>query len=165
MNAEYYIEKLGLTKHPEGGYYKEIYRAAESIEKSALPARYNSARNVSTAIYFLLNKSDKSHFHKLNSDELWHFYDGTSLTIHMITEEVEYTVQRLGRNLEHGEVYQCVIPKGTWFAAEVDDKKSFTLIGCTVAPGFDFADFTLAKRNDLIALFPGHKKLIEQFSL
>jgi len=165
MNAEYYIEKLGLTKHPEGGYYKEIYRAAESIEKSALPARYNSARNVSTAIYFLLNKSDKSHFHKLNSDELWHFYDGTSLTIHMITEEVEYTVQRLGRNLEHGEVYQCVIPKGTWFAAEVDDKKSFTLIGCTVAPGFNFADFTLAKRNDLIALFPGHKKLIEQFSL
>lgn len=154
---------MDLLKHPEGGYYKEIYRSEEVIVKEALPARYATGRNISTSIYYMLAKEQVSHFHKLQSDEIWHFYYGTSLTIYMIDEKGNYAEQKLGRNLDEGEVLQFVIPKCTWFAAEVNDKKSFSLIGCTVAPGFDFADFELARREVLSAQFPLLKEVIEQF--
>jgi len=164
MNAHYWINKLNLVKHPEGGYYKEIYRSEEVISKNALPDRYSSDRNVSTSIYFLLDREDVSHFHQIQSDEKWHFYEGISLTIHMIDEAGNYSSQKLGRNFEEGETHQFVIPKCTWFAAEVNDKTSFTLIGCTVAPGFDFADFELANREVLIKQFPLHKIIIERLT-
>lgn len=164
MNAKYWIHKLDLLKHPEGGYYKEIYRSEEVIPIEALPDRYSDKRNVSTSIYFMLDKEQVSHFHKLQSDEIWHFYYGVSLTIHMIDESGNYSIQKLGRNLDEGEALQFVIPKCTWFAAEVNDKKSFSLIGCTVAPGFDFADFELAKRGELVKQFPLLKEIIEQFT-
>ena len=164
MNANYWINKLDLIKHPEGGYYKEIYRSEEVIAKEALPGRYSAERNVSTSIYFLLAKAQVSHLHKLQSDEIWHFYYGHSLTIYMIDEKGKYAEQKLGRNLDEGEALQFVIPKSTWFAAEVNDKNSFSLIGCTVAPGFDFADFELAKREELIKLFPQHKSIIESLT-
>ena len=164
MNANYWINKLNLIKHPEGGYYKEIYRSEEVISKNALPDRYSSERSVSTAIYFLLDREDVSHFHKIQSDETWHFYEGTSLTIHMIDEAGNYSFQKLGRNFEEGETHQFVIPKCTWFAAEVNDKNSFALIGCTVAPGFDFADFELAKREELVKHFRALKKIIERLT-
>ncbi|MCK9212102.1 MAG: cupin domain-containing protein [Ignavibacteriaceae bacterium] len=164
MNAKYWIHKLDLLKHPEGGYYKEIYRSEEVIPIEALPDRYLDKRNVSTSIYFMLDKEQVSHFHKLQSDEIWHFYEGSSLIIHLINEAGNYSSQKLGRNLDEGEVLQFVIPKFSWFAAEVNDKKSFSLIGCTVAPGFDFADFELAKREELIKQFPLLKKVVEQFT-
>lgn len=164
MNANYWIHKLDLLKHPEGGYYKEIYRSDEVIAKDVLPDRYTAERNVSTSIYFLLAKEQVSRFHKLKSDEIWHFYYGTSLTIHMIDEKGKYAEQKLGRNLDEGEVLQFVIPKHTWFAAEVNNKSSFSLIGCTVAPGFDFADFELAKREEMVKKFPALKKIIERFT-
>lgn len=164
MKANYWINKLGLVKHPEGGYYKEIYRSEEVIAVEALPDRYTTQRNVSTSIYFLLDREDVSHFHKIQSDEIWHFYEGTSLTIHMIDDEGNYSLQKLGRNIEDGEVFQFVIPKGTWFAAEVINKNSFALIGCTVAPGFDFADFELAKRGELVGKFPMHKTIIDRLT-
>jgi len=163
MNADFYIQKLGLTKHPEGGYYKEVYRSEDVIEEESLPDRYTSKRNVSTSIYFLLDKEDVSHFHKLQSDEIWHFYEGSSLTIHMIDEAGNYTLKRLGREVTDGEVFQFVIPKFTWFAAEVNDKTSFTLIGCTVAPGFDFADFELGKKEEMTNQFSPLKEIIEKF--
>jgi hypothetical protein len=112
----------------------------------------------------MLDKEQVSHFHKLQSDEIWHFYEGSSLIIHLINEAGNYSSQKLGRNLDEGEVLQFVIPKFSWFAAEVNDKKSFSLIGCTVAPGFDFADFELAKREELIKQFPLLKKVVEQFT-
>ena len=164
MNAKYWIHKLDLLKHPEGGYYKEIYRSEEVIAVEALPDRYTAQRNVSTSIYFMLDREQVSHFHKLQSDEIWHFYYGASLTIHKIDEAGNYTAQKLGRNLDEGEVLQFVIPKHTWFAAEVNDKKSFTLIGCTVAPGFDFADFELAKREEMVKQFPLLEKVIERLT-
>ncbi|MFA4924944.1 MAG: cupin domain-containing protein [Ignavibacteriaceae bacterium] len=160
MNARYWINNLQLINHPEGGYFKEVYRSEEAITKEALPVRYSAKRNVSTSIYFLLEKEEVSHFHKLKSDEIWHFYYGSSLTIHLIDEGGNYSIQKLGRNIEEGEVLQFVIPKFSWFAAEVNDKKSFSLIGCTVAPGFDFADFELAKREELIKQFPQYKIII-----
>jgi hypothetical protein len=164
MNALYWIHKLELLKHPEGGYFREVYRSGEVMEEVALPDRYSGVRNVSTSIYFLLEKEDVSHFHKLQSDEIWHFYEGSSLTIHLIDEAGNYSTQKLGRNLEAGEVFQFVIPKFSWFAAEVNDKTSFTLIGCTVAPGFDFADFALAQRKELLKQFPSHTNIIERLT-
>ena len=164
MNARYWINKLKLEEHPEGGYFREVYRSGEVIEEVALPDRYSGVRNVSTSIYFLLEKEVVSHFHKLQSDEIWHFYEGSSLTIHLIDEAGNYSTQKLGRNLEEGEALQFAIPKFSWFAAEVNDKTSFTLIGCTVAPGFDFADFALAKREELMKQFPSHTNIIERLT-
>lgn len=158
--AKYYIEKLIMNKHPEGGYYNEIYRAGEIFEADVLPGRYSGSRVFSTSIYFLLSEKDVSTFHRLKSDELWHFYDGCAIKIYIIDEGGSLEGVTLGSNLDNGERLQAVIPKNSWFGAELTDKSSFALVGCTVAPGFDFADFELGKREELIELFPRHKELI-----
>lgn len=163
-NSEYWIEKLQLQKHPEGGYYKENYRSDEIIKKESLPERYNDERNFSTAIYFLLEKNDVSMFHILKSDEIWHFYKGTSLTIYVIDKKGKLEKIFVGDNPERGEVLQAVIKKGNWFAAKINNPDSFTLIGCTVSPGFNFNDFELAKRNNLLKLFPNHLDIIKMFT-
>lgn len=160
--AKYYIQKLQLNKHPEGGYYREIYRSGEIIFIDA--PNQNRKRNVSTSIYFLLEGSQKSKFHKLKSDELWHFYDGTAVKIYILDGNGKLTETMIGRDIENGELFQTTIGKNNWFAAEVMDKKSFTLIGCTVSPGFDFSDFELGKRADLLKKFPDHKELILKFT-
>ena len=160
--AKYYIEKLQLERHPEGGYFKEIYRAAEIISLDA--PRQNLKRNVSTSIYFLLEGSKVSKFHKLKSDELWHFYDGGSVKVYIIDERGKLSEIVLGRMIEDGEIFQTFIKKNNWFAAEVNDKRSFSLIGCTVSPGFDFSDFELAERDYLIKFFPEHRSLILKFT-
>jgi predicted cupin superfamily sugar epimerase len=160
--AKYYVQKLELIKHPEGGYFREIYRAAEMIYID--PPSKKIRRNYSTSIYFLLNGSQVSKFHKLKSDELWHFYDGDSIIIHIINENGELSQQYLGRNFEQGEAFQTVIGKNNWFAAEVKDKRSFALVGCTVSPGFDFSDFEFGKRNELVNKYPKLEDLIKRFT-
>jgi len=162
--AVYWIEKLKLIPHPEGGYYKEIYRADEILEQSRLPERYNGDRSFSTSIYFLLNKDDRSHFHRLKSDEIWHFYDGSSLRIYVIDQLNILNTFLLGKNFEKGEKLQLVLPKNCWFAAEVIDKESFALIGCTVAPGFNFEDFELGERKKLLEVYPMYSDLITRFT-
>lgn len=160
--AKYYIQKLELIKHPEGGYFREIYRSSEMYfidrPKKALK------RNASTSIYFLLDGKQVSKFHRLKSDELWHFYEGSTIKLYLINEAGEFSVLLLGKNLSDGEVFQVTISKNSWFAAEVLDKKSFSLIGCTVSPGFDFSDFELASRKKLLDHFPSHKKEIVRFT-
>ena len=121
-------------------------------------------RNVSTSIYFLLTGTQVSKFHRLKSDELWHFYDGAAVKIYIIDEKGQQIKIVLGRKTENGEVFQAVIRKNTWFASEVINKKSFSLIGCTVSPGFDFSDFEMAHRNNLIRQFPMHEDLITKFT-
>jgi predicted cupin superfamily sugar epimerase len=158
--AQKYIEKLQLKPHPEGGYYKEIFRAGEMILPEHLPRRYKSERNFSTSIYFLLEGYQVSNFHRLKSDEQWHFYDGSSIVLYMIDETGYLNKILLGRNIEKGESPQTIIKHNTWFAAELSDKTSFALIGCTVAPGFDFSDFELGKRNELLNTFPHLNELI-----
>jgi len=160
--AKYYIQKLQLNKHPEGGYFKEIYRAGEMYFIDT--PKKNLKRNVSTSIYFLLDGVQVSKFHRLNSDELWHFYDGTSVKIYIIDEKGKLTKILLGKKTDNGELFQAVIKKNTWFAAEVVNKKSFALIGCTVSPGFDFSDFELAERKTLSLQFPKLKDLIFRFT-
>lgn len=160
LKAKYYIDKLDLIKHPEGGYYKEVYRSAEYFIVPDYSYK-KKKRNYATSIYFLLEGNDKSHFHKLCSDEIWHFYDGSDIKIILIDPDGNLEEIILGK--EAG-VFQYTILKDYWFAAEVIDKNLFALIGCTVAPGFDFEDFTLAKREYLIKLFPQHEKIIKKFT-
>ncbi len=162
--VKYYIEKMGLEKHPEGGYFKEIYRSGEYIETTSLPDRYKGDRVFSTSIYFLLEKNQKSVFHRLQSDETWHFYDGGTVKVFMIDENSELSEIRLGRNIEKDERLQFTIPKNCWFAAELEDKKSFCLVGCTVAPGFEFSDFEMGSRESLIEKYPAHKELITRLT-
>ncbi len=163
-SANYWIKKLHLIEHPEGGYYREIYRAGELIPKRALPSRYNGPRAFSTSIFFLLKSGQVSHFHRLKSDEVWHFYDGSPLLIHVFEENGKYRRFRLGRNPEAGETLQAVLRRGAWFGAEVLRPRSFALCGCTVAPGFDFADFEFGRREKLLALVPRHRPLIEKLA-
>jgi predicted cupin superfamily sugar epimerase len=161
--APYWIDKLQLTKHPEGGYYREVYRSDEFVHKKNLPDRYSSFRSFSTSIYFLLESHEFSAFHRLKSDEIWHFYEGSAITILMIDQHGEFRKIILGRNQEKDEVFQAIIPKGCWFAAYVKDHPSFALVGCTVAPGFDFEDFEMGKKEELYKLFPELSAVINQF--
>lgn len=165
MNAEYLIEKLGLQKHPEGGYYRETYRCQDLINTENSLVRYRTKRNSSTAIYYLLKGHDFSAFHRLKSDEIFHFYTGSSLTVHLINPQGEYTQKKLGSNLANDENFQIVISHGDWFASHVSQPDSYSLIGCTVSPGFDFADFELGKRDELIKLCPQHHNIISQLTI
>ena len=158
MNGKEIVERLGLQEHPEGGFYKETYRSNQTIETDK-----NVYRNISTAIYFLLENENKSLFHRIKSDELWFFHQGEALEIVFIKEGVLNTII-LGNNLGNGEVVQATIPANTWFASRVKNLKGYSLVSCTVAPGFDFADFELAKREDLINEFPNLKETIEKFT-
>jgi predicted cupin superfamily sugar epimerase len=162
--AAYWIEKLNLIEHPEGGYFREIYRSEETIPGEHLPERFTGPRAFSTSIYYLLEGNDFSSFHRLRSDEIWHFYTGGSLTIYIINSQGVLSQIFLGPNFDIGEVFQAVVPAGCWFAAQPNHIRSFTLVGCTVAPGFDFADFELGGRGELIKKFPQHKTIIEKFT-
>lgn len=160
--AGQYIKKLKLKKHPEGGYYKEVYRSGEIILGEHLPKRFKSSRNFSTSIYFLLEGKQFSAFHLLQSDELWHFYDGCDVIIYLLTENGKLTKRKIGRGADCR--FQIAIEKNNWFAAELVNKKGFALIGCTVSPGFDFEDFNIGRRSELLKQFPKYKNLIEKFT-
>ncbi len=147
-SASYWIKQLELLPHPEGGYYKEVYRAKESIKKSALNPRFNGTRDHSTAIYYLLEEGDFSCFHRIKSDEIWHHYDGGVIHIYHL-ENKKIKLLKLGLNIEEGESPVCVVPKNTWFAALPAPGTKYVLSGCTVAPGFDFEDFEMASINQL----------------
>jgi len=163
-HPDYWIEKLQLQSHPEGGYFRETYRSEEFIKKSHLPSRYTSARNYSTAIYYLLKGHQFSSLHRLRTDEVWHFYIGSSLTLHIIDQGGNYSKVTLGTDFERGENFQATVSAGCWFGATVDDSNSFSFVGCSLAPGFDFADFELGERRKLLKEFPAHKKIIEMLT-
>jgi predicted cupin superfamily sugar epimerase len=163
-DARYWIEKLRLEPHPEGGYFRQTFKSGLVVAKEALPAGFTGPRVASTAIYFLLEGDNFSAFHRLRSDEVWHFYAGDPLIVHGIEPEGKCFSILLGRDPEAGQVLQAVVPAGCWFASHVADWKSFAVVGCTVAPGFDFVDFELAKRAELVARYPRHRELIERLT-
>jgi predicted cupin superfamily sugar epimerase len=156
------VRLLQLKPHPEGGFYAETYRSPELIKHGALPQRFGGDRNFSTAIYFLLPAGVFSAFHRIQADECWHFYEGSPLTIYVINEAGELSKIRLGRNITDGQVFQAIVPAGCWFASIPDQSEGFSLVGCTVAPGFDFADFELADADVLSANYPKHTGIIKQ---
>jgi len=163
-NARYWIERLRLEAHPEGGYFRQTYKAELVLPKAALPAEFTGARAASTAIYFLLEGKNFSAFHRLRSDEVWHFYAGEPLVVHVIEPEGQSSVILLGRDLEEGQVPQAVVRAGCWFASHVADWESFAVVGCTVAPGFDFEDFEMGKREELAERYPQHREVIERLT-
>lgn len=142
QTAKYWIEKLGLQKHPEGGWFKEVYRS-DDVCKNEL----EEERNCSTSIYYLLEGTDFSSFHRIKSDELWHYYTGTSGVEILWIDGDQVKTEKLGPNLEQQQHFQKVIPKEKWFAARLIDNTGFALVGCTVSPGFHFDDFELADKN------------------
>lgn len=163
--ASYWIEKYNLLDHPEGGYYAETYRSFDTIPQNALPAGFTGNRSFSTGIYFLLEKHNFSAFHKIRSDEMWHFYQGEALEIFVIYPvSGKLDVIKLGDNPDNGETFQAVVPANTWFASRPASGSKYALVGCTVAPGFDFEDFEMADRETLQASFPQHTKLIEELT-
>lgn len=161
IDADHFIEHLQLKPHPEGGFFKETYRSSGIIPLKCLP-EFSGDRHYSTAIYFLLEQGNFSAFHRIKSDECWHFYEGGTLFIHIIDEGGNYSCIRLGRKIDEGEAFQFVVPAGCWFASETAPGTSFTLVGCTVAPGFDFADFEMANGEELSKQYPQHEPIIKR---
>ena len=159
MTPKELIETLQLQPHPEGGWYRETYRSAETLVNNN-----GAKRNVCTAIYFLLEGKDKSHFHRIESDETWFFHSGETLEVLMI-EDGELMTVLLGNNLSKGEMPQFTVPARTWFAAKIKSGTGYSLISCTVAPGFDFADFELAERDKLSNDFSELKNVIREFTI
>ncbi len=163
-DASYWVEKLRLIPHPEGGFFRETYRSELSIGREGLPGQFAGARRACTAIYFLLEGENFSAFHRLRSDELWHFYAGSPLAVYWIAPNGQRSELLLGHDLEAGQSLQGMVKAGCWFASQVRDRKSFALVGTTVAPGFEFEDFEMGKRAELAGLFPQHRELIEKYT-
>jgi uncharacterized protein len=161
--AQHWIDRLNLQPHPEGGWYRQTYRAALTLPRSAL-AGHSGDRAASTAIYFLLADEQFSALHRLRSDEVWHFYTGSSLIVHVITPDGGYQQLLLGSDPESDEQFQAVVPAGCWFGSSLRHPNTYALVGCTVAPGFDFADFEMARRDQLTAQYPQHRTIIERLT-
>ena len=162
-DTRYWIETLKLEPHPEGGYFRQTYKSDLRIGPESLPG-FKGARPASTAIYFLLEGENFSAFHRLRSDEMWHFYAGSPLLVHVIDPAGAHSVLFLGRSPEVGQVFHGVVRAGCWFASHVWDRKGWALVGCTVAPGFEFEDFEMAKREDLIRDYPQHANIIRKLT-
>jgi len=162
--AQDIIEKLNLLPHPEGGFFKETFRSKGSISKDELGNGYSGPRSYSTAIYFLLTSDSFSAFHRIKQDEFWHHYDGAAINVHVIDPDGNYSCTVVGKDYNNGEVPQFVVEGGCWFASEVHNNDEFSLVGCTVSPGFDFNDFELADKDKLTELYPEHKDVISRLT-
>lgn len=154
------IQQYLLQPHPEGGWYRQTYKSSELIAAEALPGRFGGSRPFSTAIYFLLEQGDFSAFHRIQSDECWHFYAGDPLVIYILQQDGRIEIITLGQQIEKGQLFQYVVPANSWFASRPAPGSAFSFAGCTVAPGFDFDDFELAAADALVALYPQHETII-----
>lgn len=163
-SAHYWKEALALDAHPEGGYYRRVYCSSGQIAQDNLPAAFKGPRPMGTAIYYLLEAGDCSHLHRIASDELWHHYDGEPLTVVAISPAGELTVHRLGKDAAAGQLPFCVVPAGHWFGAVPVAADGYSLVGCTVVPGFDFAEHEMAARADLLERYPQHRDWIERLT-
>jgi predicted cupin superfamily sugar epimerase len=156
------IQQYGLEPHPEGGWYKQTYKSNEQIAADALPERFGANRAFSTAIYFLLEKGNFSAFHRIKSDECWHFYAGDLLLIYIIEQDGDLKVISLGNELEKGQSFQYVVAANCWFATRPAPGSEYCFVGCTVSPGFEFKDLELADAAELSVVYPQHKSIIKE---
>ena len=162
LNAAQLIQQYNLQPHPEGGWFKETYKCHEYIPASALPKRFGSNRAFSTAIYFLLEQGNFSAFHRIKSDECWHFYAGDPLRVYVLQPNGHLDIIDLGNDIFQGQQFQYIVPANCWFASRPLPGTSFCFVGCTVAPGFDFADFEMADAASLIAKYPQYQNIIKE---
>ncbi|MGL4849779.1 MAG: cupin domain-containing protein [Clostridium sp.] len=153
-DSNYYIEKLEMIAHVEGGYYKETVLSEDN---------FNEDKKLYSSIYFLLRTGEVSHFHRLTADEMWYYHDGEALTIYMISPSGELITKQLGLDIEKGESPQVLVPKGYIFGSAMN-KEGFSLVGCMVAPAFTFEDFKLFERKELLEMYPEHKEIIEKLT-
>jgi hypothetical protein len=151
---------LGLIAHPEGGSYIQTYKSHETLAKDALDHRYPAARSTGTAIYYLLEPGTFSEMHRLKSDEIFHFYLGDSVEQLQLWPDGSSRTALIGSDLERGQSPQLVVPKNVWQGARLRPGGSFALLGCTVAPGFEFEDYESGTRESLIQQFPLQSELI-----
>lgn len=163
-SADHWIRTLRLEPHPEGGFFRETWRSPERAAQTALPERFRGDRALGTSILYLLRAGERSRLHRLRGDEVWHFHDGGPLLLHVMTPEGGYQQRRIGLNVEAGESLQAVVPHGYWFGAEPDSGAEFALVGCTVAPGFEYEDFELGDRETLLARYVEHRELVLRFT-
>jgi predicted cupin superfamily sugar epimerase len=165
-SAEEIIEFLQLQPHPkEGGFFRETYRATESISQACLPNRYPQKRSHSTAIYYLLTPNTFSALHRLASDEVFHFYLGDPVRMLQLIPEGQGRTTVLGPDLLAGQQIQVVVPRGVWQGSMLEPGGRFALLGCTVAPGFDYVDYESAQRGKMIEEFPQFADIITQLTL
>ncbi|HKB43766.1 MAG TPA: cupin domain-containing protein [Chitinophagaceae bacterium] len=162
LTSDQMIQEYELQPHPEGGWYKETYKSSEYIPAHALPERFSGDRIFSTAIYFFLRQNDFSAFHRIKSDECWHFYAGDPLVIYTIKQDGKLDIISLGNDISNGQLFQYIVPANCWFASKPAAGSNWCFVGCTVAPGFDFADFELADASTLSGIYPDHKSIILQ---
>lgn len=162
QQAGEWIRALNLVRHPEGGFFIENYRSEGVIPGGALSA-HAGTRPFMSSIYFMLPTGAISRFHRLKSDEIWYYHAGGSISIHQISPYGKHSTFVLGQDLAAGQSFQIVIRAGCWFGAIADGSKE-SLSGCVVAPGFDYADFELADRGDLLAQYPQHEEIINKLT-
>lgn len=155
MNQEQWIDMLNLEPHPEGGYYKEIIKSSHTLDDQN--AMY-------TSIYFLLEKDNISHFHRIQSDEVWYYHAGQTLTVHMIHSNGVYEQVKVGPNIQNGDVLQALVPKNTIFASTVEGDNDFALVGCMCSPGFQFEKFELFTQEELLEDYPQHEEAIKKYA-
>ncbi|KAF6168718.1 hypothetical protein GIB67_013100 [Kingdonia uniflora] len=181
MKVSEIVAALNLLPHPEGGFYTETFRDTSiSLPKSQLPPQYKVDRPVSSVIYFLMPSGDVSHLHRIPCAETWHFYKGEPLTVVELTEDGGFKKTVLGSDIAAGHQLQYTVPPNVWFgsyptmdvdtcssdgkllakAPSRDAEHHFSLVGCTCAPAFQFEDFELAKRADLLAFAPKAEALV-----
>lgn len=161
--ADYWIQHLKLDPHPEGGFFREIYRSLIEADHKDLPKGYQGKRRFSTSIYYLLRSGDISRFHRLKSDELWYYHFGSPVKIILIDQEGHKSSKLLGSRPDRAEKPQVIIPAGTIFGAEITESNSFGLYGCMVTPGFEYDDFEIFSKEDLVQAYPKHADIIEKF--
>ena len=164
LTADDVIRQLNLQPHPkEGGFFRETYRAAEALPAEALPPRYGAARSASTAIYYLLTPKTYSALHRLQSDEVFHFYGGGAVEMLQLFSDGTGRTLTLG-DLASGGQPQVVVPRGVWQGSVLRQGGAFALLGCTVARGFDYADYESGQREILLAQYPHFADLIRRLT-
>ncbi|MGT2772037.1 cupin domain-containing protein [Streptococcus marimammalium] len=155
-SAQKWVKLLDMEAHPEGGYFCEVERSKDKIQIDG------KERTLFTSIYFLLEKENPSHFHRLTADEIWYYHDGQPLTVHMITPDGDYKTATLGHDIAKGQILQYRVSKGTIFGSTVEE--GFSLVSCMVSPGFEYEDFELFSRKELILQYPEHAAIIKQLT-
>jgi len=157
-----WIQYLGLTPHPEGGYFKEIYRNENLISDVELMQTYSGKRNLASSIYFMLESGQVSKLHRLKSDEIWYFHYGAPIKVHVFDNQ--YSTYVLGTNYQLNDLLQLIIPAGAIFGAEVIGTEAFGIVGCMVSPGFHFDDFEFVSFQEMKTLFPTYESIIEKLT-